>query len=163
MNKNLAKFVQYILPSNEQWTRVQWFVKYRELDLLFRRNGRMGDIYLVNNIWTIMLNHSQARLTKVPPVMSIFWALGKKPAPESWVWKSLVKAESKWCRQLTEGFWSDSVDTCIMASGDVRGNELWTDEVVGYLPVSDDGHKGAHHHLPRVLKFLVLGYSQTQA
>jgi hypothetical protein len=85
--------------------------------------------------------------------MSIFWALGKKPALESWV----------------EGFWSDSVDTCIMGSGNERDNKLWVDEDVGESPkVSGAGilaepNYGRTKTSVRVLKFRVQVYSQNQA
>ena len=83
MNKNLPKLVKHIFPTNKQWTRV-WFAGYRSLHLPFV--GVDGDIAdLVKTKCTIMLDlcSLQERLTKVPPLMSIFWEFAKRPKPES--------------------------------------------------------------------------------
>ena len=90
MNKNLPKLVEYISPSSKQWTGV-WLLRYRDLHLPFP--GIEGetidivDIVLVDKIYTIIAKlyvHWQGRHTKkVPPVMSIFWAFGKRLKLES--------------------------------------------------------------------------------
>ena len=64
----------------------------------------------------------------MPPVMNVFVAFAKKPELESLVWRLLAKAEGKRYKQLTEGFRSDSVDTCIIASGNEGDNGLWVTE-----------------------------------
>ena len=44
-----------------------------------------GEMVLADNICTIItcLYSPQERLTKVPPVMSMFWAFAKRPEPET--------------------------------------------------------------------------------
>ena len=83
MNKNLPKLIKNIFPSDKKWTGIR-SVGYRDLHLPFASIGRVDIIDLVN-ICIIKLNlcSLQERLTKVPPVMSIFWAFAKRPEPES--------------------------------------------------------------------------------
>ena len=89
MNKDLAKFVQYIFPSSKQWTGI-WFSAYWDLHLHFDSIGRESiDIIIIvlgSNLCTIIaksfIRSQRERLTKVPPVMSKFWASGNEPKPE---------------------------------------------------------------------------------
>ena len=85
MNKNLSKLVKYIFPSDKKRTGVR-SVGYRDLHLPFASIGRVdiGDI-LVQITCIIKLNlcSLRERLTKVLPVMSIFWALAKRLEPKS--------------------------------------------------------------------------------
>ena len=121
MKKNLPKLVKYIFPSDKQWTGV-WSAGYRGLHLPCASiDNRVDiDVILVKIIYIIMLNvcSQQERHTKVPPVMSIFWALGKRPEPESWVCgSSTTKAEKNWRKQLTEEFRSKSVASSMKETG----------------------------------------------
>jgi hypothetical protein len=56
INKNLPRFVEYILPSSKQRTRI-WFSRHRDLHLRFASIGReiIDNIVLGCNLWTILL------------------------------------------------------------------------------------------------------------
>ena len=83
INKDLPQFLKYIFPSSKNWTRVR-FLRYRDLRLPFANIRRMY-IDLTDKNVQLMLDYLYSRqeiLTKVPPVISVFWAFVKKPEPE---------------------------------------------------------------------------------
>jgi hypothetical protein len=55
INKNLPKFVEYILPSSKQWTGV-WFLRHRNFHLHFASIDKeiIDNIVLSCNLWTII-------------------------------------------------------------------------------------------------------------
>ena len=67
--------------------------------------------------------------------MSMFWTFAKRPEPESWIWQLSAKAKGKRFKQLTdsERFCADSVDTCIMASGNEGDDGLWVTKDMCYM------------------------------
>ena len=104
MNKNLAKFVQYIFPSSKQWTGIR-FSAYRDLRLHFDCIGRESiDIIVLGcNLCTIIaksfIRSQREGLTKVLLVMSTLCASGNGPKPECWVCWPLGKVENSSCKQ----------------------------------------------------------------
>ena len=87
------------------------------------------DIVLADKMYNYYLFiQPQERLTaKIPPVMSVFREFAKRPEPESGIWhlSSETTGKVKGLKQLTEKFCSDSLDTCIMASGNEGDKGLW--------------------------------------
>ena len=97
LNKNLPKLVKYIIPSDKQWTSI-WSAGYRVSHLPFANIDMANITDLVKTTCKVMLvdlSSLQERLTKVPPVISIFWAFTKRPAPKSWVCSSSTKTKNK--------------------------------------------------------------------
>ena len=67
-------------------------MKYRDLHLPFSGVGRKN--ILANNTIVNCLYSPRYRLTtKVPPVMSTFWASAKRAEPESRIWQLSAKAK----------------------------------------------------------------------
>ena len=91
--------------------------------------GRMLLFWQIRYVINCFYSLQERLTTKMPPVISGFWAFAKKPEPEPWIWQSWVTAKSIWFKQLTEKFCSDiTVDTCIIASGNEGNSGLWVAE-----------------------------------
>ena len=144
MAKSLRKHVEYMFLSSKKRTGV-WFSRYGNFDQSFISIGREKIIILADRKSFVRLYTAmRERLTtKLPPVISTFWAFVKNPKWEGWVdWSSAKAGRIHGCKWLTER----SCSTCAMTlaeEGDwlrfssslATGRAVWWKMIIVIMPM----------------------------